>query len=704
MAQALFVTGLASLFVELLLIRFVSTELYVMGLLTNLVLMACFLGMGVGSWTCREPASARRAQGWLLVLLTLFALPPTRKVLNEVNEIGFLMDLKLGVLAQHPEEIPYVLGSLGLLYLLLLLVAAIFVPFGRVVGRLFQDSPHTVRAYSANVLGSLAGVWLFAGLGLASQPPVVWIIVAVLLMLWLARCLGEGLPVNLVLGLLLTGVMAAGQRDASLLELVWSPYQRVALVRPSLDPTSWAGIGDYIVTINYRGTYQGMVDLRPGRVASDPKRYPPELAGVSQYDLPALIHPGPKTALVVGAGSGNDVAGLLRNGVEHVTAVDIDPDIVRLGRRYHPEKPYSDPRVRVVIDDARSFLGSTHEKFDLVVFGLLDSSQGTAGSGRRLDSYVYTLQSLQQARAVLKPGGVLALSFEPGFGEHVMERLMIMLNTVFDSQVFYVRIPLSGYGWGGVLFVASDSLEPVVANIKSKPRLARQMADWGREYQIKPGTVHELATDDWPYLYLKDRRIPHLYWTLLGMPVLALVMLGWRRSYNLLTTWRGTHTHFALLGAAFLLLETHNISKTCVLFGSTWWVNAVVITGVMFLILAANLLAERFPRMPLTPVYAALWGSCAALYFLDLNRLAGLPYAVKAVTVGVLVCFPMLFSGIVFIRSFAAVSDKDHALGSNLVGAMVGGAMQFLTFLLGFKAMMVVVGLLYLAAWPFRPR
>ena len=57
--------------------------------------------------------------------------------------------------------------------------------------------------------------------------------------------------------------------------------------------------------------------------------------------------------LIVGAGSGNDAAGALRNGVEDVVAVEIDPAIIDFGRQYHPEQPYDDPRVRVVNDDAR---------------------------------------------------------------------------------------------------------------------------------------------------------------------------------------------------------------------------------------------------------------------------------------------------------------------------------------------------------------
>ncbi|MFO0823329.1 MAG: methyltransferase domain-containing protein [Gemmataceae bacterium] len=79
------------------------------------------------------------------------------------------------------------------------------------------------------------------------------------------------------------------------------------------------------------------------------------------------LHPHPRSVLLVGAGSRNDVAGALRNGAESVTAVEIDPVIIDIGRQLHPEKPYSNPRVRVVNDDARSFFATTDQKFDVII-------------------------------------------------------------------------------------------------------------------------------------------------------------------------------------------------------------------------------------------------------------------------------------------------------------------------------------------------
>ena len=60
--------------------------------------------------------------------------------------------------------------------------------------------------------------------------------------------------------------------------------------------------------------------------------------------------------MIIGAGSGNDVAAALRAGARHVDAVEIDPRINAIGRRFHPNQPYDDPRVSIHLDDGRSFV------------------------------------------------------------------------------------------------------------------------------------------------------------------------------------------------------------------------------------------------------------------------------------------------------------------------------------------------------------
>ena len=218
-----------------------------------------------------------------------------------------------------------------------------------------------------------------------------------------------------------------------------------------------------------------------------------------------------------------------------------------------------------------------------------------------------------------------------------------------------------------------------------------------------PGTT-EVPTDDWPYLYLEKRSIPVLYFVLAG--ALAVLFFRGVRSLgvgSVVRGWDRGQTHFALLGAAFMLLEVQNISKASVVLGSTWVVNAVIISGILCMILLANALYGRASKLPAAVVYAGLVGTCVGLYFLDLSRFGFLPYPTKALLVGLLTSLPMLFSGMVFIRSFAAAERKDAALGANLLGALAGGLLQSVTFVTGIKALLIIVAGLYVAALLTRP-
>ena len=188
---------------------------------------------------------------------------------------------------------------------------------------------------------------------------------------------------------------------------------------------------------------------------------------------------------------------------------------------------------------------------------------------------------------------------------------------------------------------------------------------------------------------------------------MLLLLLRGRKYFafsDLVSTWSRSHWHFFFLGAAFLLLEVQNISKASVVLGNTWEVNAVIVSGVLVMILLANLLAQRFPQLPLRLVYLGLIGTCLALYFVDLSRFAFLPYPTKALIVGALTTLPMLFSGIVFIRSFAQVVGKDQALGANLIGALVGALLQSVTFITGIKALLLIVAGFYLLSLVTIPR
>jgi hypothetical protein len=259
-------------------------------------------------------------------------------------------------------------------------------------------------------------------------------------------------------------------------------------------------------------------------------------------------------------------------------------------------------------------------------------------------------------------------------------------------------------GWGGVVFVAGDS-RAVQNQLAANPRLASKINQWQADAPLELTGATRIATDDWPYIYLEKPSIPMLY-VLLAILLLALAGYGKLRLKNRgrAKIWRASQWHFFLLGAAFLLLEVQNISKASVVLGNTWLVNAVIVSGILIMILLANLAAAKISKIPVGLAGVGLIGTCIALYFVDLSTFAFMPFAAKATIVGALTTLPMFFSGIVFIDSFARSPDKDLALGANLMGALVGGMLQTITFLIGVKALLLIVAGLYASALVLKPK
>jgi len=239
----------------------------------------------------------------------------------------------------------------------------------------------------------------------------------------------------------------------------------------------------------------------------------------------------------------------------------------------------------------------------------------------------------------------------------------------------------------------------VQSQLAANDRLSDYIRNQQTNYPVQITHTTKIISDDWPYLYLEVPRIPSLFYLLIGLMILIYLrsQRKWQASMDMSIMFKSrTLWHFFFLGAAFLLLEVQNISKASVVLGNTWQVNTVIISSILAMALLANWIAYKFPRLPLTPVYILLVTTCIALYFVDLASFGFLPYFTKALTVGLLTSLPMLFSGIVFIRSFAVIEDKSTALGANLIGALVGALLQSITFVTGIKALLLVVGCFYL--------
>jgi spermidine synthase len=698
---ALFWISVVGLFVELLLVRWIGTEVRIFAYLQNTILVVCFLGLGAGLFTSKRDPSVRLGLASGALLVAILTIPGVRQAFQHTSEyLSALGDVNIwgtGMTESRGQLALVLFLGLVLTTFIMVLVLNVFVPVGRVLGRLFEGHPQPMIAYSANVAGSLVGTWLFVLLSTLGLPPAAWFLCALVLLLpFLAR---ERFPsLNQALAVLpIVLLVAAGLWDEHE-HTVWSPYQKLAV----LDNVEGNRADAKVVRVNNIG-YQVMLDLGPDADYSDTNWYPPEQRGLSRYDLPALLHDDPERVLVVGAGTGNDVAGALRHATGTVTAVEIDPEILTIGKRLHPERPYDDPRVVPVIDDARAFFQNTAEKFDVISFGLLDSHTTTAMTNARLDHYVYTEESFREVKSILSDDGVVVVAFA-ALRPHIIDRIANTLEKVWGKPPIVFDVPGNGYGWEGVLLI-DGNVDGARAQIAKDPRLAALVEKWTSATPKLDGTARP-ATDDWPYLYLARPMIPPLF-VMLAFMLGALVL--YLRRYHHVTEldprrWARDDWHFFAMGGAFLLLEVQNISKASVALGNTWEVNATIISGVLAMVLVSNAIVWRFPRIPLAPVWALLFASLGGLYFLDLTWFFRFEGATRALLVGAVTTLPMAMSGVIFARSFSHCAAKDRALGANLLGALVGALLQSVSFLTGIRFLLVLVAAFYLAALAMVPR
>lgn len=706
-AVDLFLISLLVLFLELLLIRWIASEVRIVAYFKNMVIVACFLGLGLGCAMRR----LRLGPGWSLLtilLLVVLVKPPfelgeatTRAFSNALATFRdspiWLSTEPLFKVAGRPA--PLLFRGISLVYVVILfsVIIATFVSLGQALGRLMGLLEDPVKAYSLNILASLLGIWAFAGMSWAGLPPWTWFLGAVALIAWFLRGRPAPLFAGLALGLgILAAVSISNVKDGG--TEFWSPYHKLNLQAGGyrLPDGSEIQTGHFLaVNETY---FQQTVNRSPEFVNKYPFVLGGAEAGYDEYSLPYRFMRRAEDVLIVGAGMGNDVAAALRNGAERVDAVEIDPVIQSLGRRHHMERPYDSPRVRTVIDDARAFFRKTDRKYDLIVFGLLDShTLSSEFSTVRLDHYVYTRESLEEARKLLKPGGVVALSF---FAQRkwIAQRIADLMTSAFGEAPLVLNMvrmkePRSQY-LGETLFLGGDT-KTFLQALETDQKLAQVVLKGAIQFS---GSVPP-TTDDWPYLYLERRTVPSLNLAFLAV-VLALSATFYRGTVGRLSRIRWD---FFFLGAGFMLIEVQAISKLALLYGTTWIVNVVVISAVLFMILIANLYVSRVGKPSLLPYVVGVLLTLLAAYFFPAGWFFRFDGLVRSLLAGGLFSLPVLFAGIIFAVLFRQLKGDPErvrvAFGSNLLGAVVGGMAEVLSFVWGMQLLLLVAMGFYLLAW-----
>lgn len=148
--------------------------------------------------------------------------------------------------------------------------------------------------------------------------------------------------------------------------------------------------------------------------------------------------------------------------------------------------------------------------------------------------------------------------------------------------------------------------------------------------------------------------------------------------------------HFLFLGLGFLLLETKSISDCSLYFGTTWFVTLVVVTGVLLMVLAANLVAMRMSRFQQW-LYAPLIATLLLLYFVRRDTILALSFDERLLWSVLVVPLPIFFAGLIFSTTFLQALNPSSFFGANLIGAMIGGFSEYLSMIMGNQNLMFLV-------------
>jgi SAM-dependent methyltransferase len=656
--MTLFLVSLVVLFIEVMFIRYASSQIRIFAFYKNIPLVSCFLGLGLGCFLRRGaprhvlwfllwmvPLAAFLSQGALVVdnTISLWGATASSEFILGDNLVAEENTDRLSKLAIQISIGSFCSATLAA-------IAALFCLLGRLLGSAFEEVPR-IPGYTTNILGSLAGIMLFVALSYLQTPPWIWYLAGMVpLLAWLSG------PHRVASALALIALCALAVMP-SRGETVWSPYQK--LVGHTVDSGYWVQISDVF--------YQVALDLRPEAIAQlgyDPApHYNSVYQGIER----------PDRVLVVGAGTGNDVAAALRAGASHVDAVDIDPAIVAMGRRHHPERPYDDPRVRVIVDDARSaFRTLPPHSYDAVVFGLLDSHTQLGMSSVRLDNYVFTGESFAAASRLLRPGGSMIVTAVDD-GNRLGRRFSAMLAAICNTTVDF-----RAYGAAPKSFVCQVG----------GPSRAADPA--------KGSSGLDLPSDDWPFLYLPERGIPQAYLLVVAMLAMTSVWVL-RRGGLELGSMTPYHGHMFFLGAAFLLMEVYAINRLALLFGTTWLVSAITIGAVLLLIVLANLTVSVVPRNLQKLAYPALVICLVISFWIDPASVLGKGTGL-ALGYALFILSPVYFAGLIFAHSFRLSATAGPAIGANILGAVLGGWVEYATMVTGIRVMALLALAFYLAS------
>jgi spermidine synthase len=204
-----------------------------------------------------------------------------------------------------------------------------------------------------------------------------------------------------------------GHRGDRVLFSKWNSFSRIGVYERTH--------GDWSLSSAYHGELPNTRFMDIDSAASTPiLGLAPDLSNAQylRYELTALAYqlkdPG-FSALVIGPGGGRDLASALVFGARHVDGIEINPiianDVMRDRFSEFSGGIYTHPRVRIAVDDGRSFVRRTPDRYDVIQASLVDTWAATAAGAYTLtENSLYTVEAFNDYLNHLTDDGVLTIT------------------------------------------------------------------------------------------------------------------------------------------------------------------------------------------------------------------------------------------------------------------------------------------------------
>jgi hypothetical protein len=362
-----------------------------------------------------------------------------------------------------------------------------------------------------------------------------------------------------------------------------------------------------------------------------------ELSTWMQY-LPFKMMQDPKV-LVIGSGGGRDVVASLVSGSKDITSVEINPIIYETVKSYGDRagNVYSHEYVRSYVDEGRSFITRSSEKYDIIYVPFVDTWASVSSGGLSVsENFLYTLEGFQQYYDHLTERGKIVtvrwlidaprfittyakLLEQNGIPEDQLHKHLIMVTSdsythdpsvtmvIFskspftDEEISFFSQSFSQYNYKPILVPGQVMREPYSALLRGEVNL-------DQFYDMFETKVYPV-TDDNPYFLSFEKPLPRavevlLYASIGIVAIFLLVPFAWirRRREKEIDAKKseiGIATmipYFAALGVGFILIELALLQKLILLMGNPTMTFALLLFTLLMSSGAGSLLSSRIAK------------------------------------------------------------------------------------------------------------